>query len=29
MIDNLDKLKANGIDMSEAYLKIQERYNGK
>jgi hypothetical protein len=29
MIDNLDKLKANGIDMAEAYLKIQERYNGK
>ena len=29
MIDNLDKLKANGIDMNKAYLKIQERYNGK
>lgn len=29
MIDNLDKLKANGIDMAEAYLKITERYNGK
>lgn len=29
MIDNLDKLKANGIDMEQAYLKIQERYNGK
>jgi len=29
MIDNLDKLKANGIDMGDAYLKIQERYNGK
>ena len=28
-IDNLDKLKANGIDMSEGYLTIQERYNGK
>lgn len=28
-IDNLDKLKANGIDMTEAYLTIQERYNGK
>jgi hypothetical protein len=29
MIDNLDKLKANGIDMTQAYLTIQERYNGK
>lgn len=29
LIDNLDKLRANGIDMTEAYLTIQERYNGK
>lgn len=29
LIDNLDKLKANGIDMGNAYLTIQERYNGK
>lgn len=29
LIDNLDKLKANGIDMEKAYLTIQERYNGK
>jgi len=29
LIDNLDKLKANGIDMDKAYLTIQERYNGK
>lgn len=28
-IDNLDKLKANGIDVEKAYLTIQERYNGK
>jgi hypothetical protein len=28
-IDNLDKLKANGIDVDKAYLTIQERYNGK
>jgi phage portal protein BeeE len=29
LIDNLDKLKANGIDMEKAYLILQERYNGK
>ena len=28
-IDNLDKLKANGIDVEKAYLTIQDRYNGK
>ena len=29
LIDNLNKLTANGIDMTEAYLTIQQRYNGK